>query len=371
MSYQPAESEPGAPYSPRARCPWPLSWPRTAGRTGWNARGSSGAGVGRARAPPPGRSRPDRPTARCRRRSRPPSRGARQAAARWARSRSAHHIGAGCPRAPITAGIELATMSTPAQMQGRVAWVTGAGSGMGARHAQRLAEAGAKVACFDIDLATVERVADSIRSDGGEAIALAADVGDWAALSAAAEQAARELGPVSAVVANAGVLGPVASIRNLDPGAWDQVIRVNLTGVFHTAKAAIPQLGEGGGMVLVSSISGLRGYAEAGAYNASKHGVIGLMRTLANELAPMGVRVNAICAGWVDTPMFDAQVEIAGFSKTEAVTRWAPDQLIERLVTPDEVSDAVLWLLSPAARMITGVSLPIDGGMLERTLAQT
>jgi len=146
---------------------------------------------------------------------------------------------------------------------------------------------------------------------------------------------------------------------------------VNLTGVFHTAKAAIPQLGEGGGMVLVSSISGLRGYAEAGAYNASKHGVIGLMRTLANELAPMGVRVNAICPGWVDTPMFDAQVEIAGFSKAEAVTRWAPDQLIERLVTPDEVSDAVLWLLSPAARMITGVALPIDGGMLERTLAQT
>jgi NAD(P)-dependent dehydrogenase (short-subunit alcohol dehydrogenase family) len=124
-------------------------------------------------------------------------------------------------------------------------------------------------------------------------------------------------------------------------------------------------------MVLVSSISGLRGYAAAGAYNASKHGVIGLMRTLANELAPIGVRVNAVCPGWVDTPMFDAQVEIAGLSRTEAVTRWAPDQLIERLVTPDEVSDAVLWLLSSSARMITGVALPIDGGMLERTLAQT
>jgi NAD(P)-dependent dehydrogenase (short-subunit alcohol dehydrogenase family) len=148
-------------------------------------------------------------------------------------------------------------------------------------------------------------------------------------------------------------------------------LRVNLTGVFHTARAAIPQMRDGGGMVLVSSISGLRGYAEAGAYNASKHGVIGLMRTLANELAPIGVRVNAVCPGWVDTPMFDAQVEIAGITKAEAVTRWAPDQLIERLVTPDEVSDAVLWLLSPAARMITGVALPVDGGMLERTLAQT
>jgi NAD(P)-dependent dehydrogenase (short-subunit alcohol dehydrogenase family) len=256
-------------------------------------------------------------------------------------------------------------------MQGRVAWVTGAGSGMGARHAQRLAEAGARVACFDIDRAAADGVAASIADAGGEAIALVADVGDWAAFSAAADRAARELGPVSAVVANAGVLGPVASIRDLDPADWEQTLRVNLSGVFHTAKAAIPQMGDGGGMVLVSSISGLRGYADAGAYNASKHGVIGLMRTLANELAPIGVRVNAVCPGWVDTPMFDAQVEIAGLSRTEAVTRWAPDQLIERLVTPDEVSDAVLWLLSSSARMITGVALPIDGGMLERTLAQT
>jgi NAD(P)-dependent dehydrogenase (short-subunit alcohol dehydrogenase family) len=158
-------------------------------------------------------------------------------------------------------------------------------------------------------------------------------------------------------------------VADLDPARWADVLRINLTGVFHTAKAAIPQMTGGGAMVLVSSISGLRGYAGAGAYNASKHGVIGLMRTLANELAP-GVRVNAVCPGWVDTPMFDAQVEIAGLGRDEAVHRWAPDQLIERLITPDEVSDAVLWLLSPAARMITGVALPVDGGMLERTLPE-
>src|SRR5262249_24914885 len=180
-------------------------------------------------------------------------------------------------------------------MQGRVAWVTGAGSGRGARHAQRLAEAGARVACFDIDGAAAEGVAASITAAGGEAIALAADVGDWAAFSAAAEQVEREVGPVSAVVANAGVLGPAGSIHDLDPAGWEHTLRVNLSGVFHTAKAAIPQIGEGGGMVLVSSISGLRGYADAGAYNASKHGVIGLMRTLANELGPSGVRVNAVC----------------------------------------------------------------------------
>ncbi len=155
----------------------------------------------------------------------------------------------------------------------------------------------------------------------------------------------------------------------VEPTDWERTIAVNLTGVFHTARAAIPQLAEGGGaMVIVSSISGLRGYAGAIAYNASKHGAIGIMRTLANELAAEGVRVNAVCPGWVDTPMFDAQVRIAGLSRDEAVRRWAPDQLIERLVAPDEVSDAVLFLLSDAAAMLTGVALPVDGGMLERTL---
>jgi NAD(P)-dependent dehydrogenase (short-subunit alcohol dehydrogenase family) len=252
---------------------------------------------------------------------------------------------------------------------GRVAWVTGAGGGMGARHAERLAANGARVACFDIDGAAAERVAAGIRARGGAAAAATVDVGDWAATEAASEAMQDELGPVRIVVANAGVLGPVAAVAELAPADWSQVLTVNLTGVFHTAKAAIPQMrSHGGAMVLVSSISGLRGYAGAAAYNASKHGVIGLMRTLANELAGDGIRVNAVCPGWVDTPMFDAQVEIAGLRRAEAISRWAPDQLIERLVTPDEVSDAVLWLLSEGARVITGISLPVDGGMLERTL---
>jgi NAD(P)-dependent dehydrogenase (short-subunit alcohol dehydrogenase family) len=121
-------------------------------------------------------------------------------------------------------------------------------------------------------------------------------------------------------------------------------------------------------MVLVSSISGLRGYAGAAAYNASKHGVIGLMRTLANELARSNIRVNSVCPGWIDTPMLDAQVEIAGMTRDDAVGLWSRDQLIERLVTADEVSDAVEWLTSTSSAMITGVALPVDGGMLERTL---
>lgn len=261
------------------------------------------------------------------------------------------------------------TAGPVAGIAGQVAWVTGAGSGMGARHAERLAEAGARVACLDIDAAAAEQVAAKIRARGGVAVAAGADVGDCEAVRAAAAAAEQELGPVGLVVANAGILGPVSTVEALDPGEWDHVIRVNLTGVFHTAKGAIPQLrGKGGSMVLVSSISGLRGYAQAAAYNASKHGVLGLMRTLANELAADGIRVNAVCPGWVDTPMFDAQVEIAGLGRADAIDQWAPDQLLERLITTDEVSDAVLWLLSDAAAMITGVALPVDGGMLERTL---
>jgi NAD(P)-dependent dehydrogenase (short-subunit alcohol dehydrogenase family) len=255
-------------------------------------------------------------------------------------------------------------------MDDQVAWVTGAGSGMGATHAARLAEAGAAVACIDVDRGAAEAVADRIRSDGGTALGVAADVGDWPGMRDAAGRIERELGPVRAVVANAGVVGPPEPVRDLDPGEWERVVRINLTGTFHTAKAAVPQMAaSGGAMVLVSSISGLRGYAGAAAYNASKHGVIGLVRTLANELAADGIRVNAVCPGWVDTPMFDAQVSTAGLTRTEAIRQWAPDQLIERLVTPDEVSDAVMWLLSDGARMITGIALPVDGGMLERTLA--
>ena len=149
-------------------------------------------------------------------------------------------------------------------MAGRVAWVTGAGGGMGARHAERLAACGARAACLDIDGAAAERVAAGIRAGGGAAAAATVDVGDWEATEAAAEAMQGELGPVGIVVANAGVLGPVAAVAELAPADWSQVLTVNLTGVFHTAKAAIPQMrSHGGAMVLVSSISGLRGYAGA------------------------------------------------------------------------------------------------------------
>jgi NAD(P)-dependent dehydrogenase (short-subunit alcohol dehydrogenase family) len=252
----------------------------------------------------------------------------------------------------------------------RVVWVTGAGQGMGESHARRFGLQGACVACMDIDRDAAHRTASAIQEAGGGAVAIVCDVADWHSVADASDKARQACGPADVVVANAGILGTGTTVAETTIDDWNRVIAVNLNGVFHTVKAAIPQMQERGGvMVLVSSISGLRGYAGAAAYNASKHGVLGLMRTLANELARFGIRVNAVCPGWVDTPMFDAQVEAAGISRTDAVKRWSRDQLIERLVTPEEVSDAIEWLASPRSGMITGIALPVDGGMLERTVA--
>jgi NAD(P)-dependent dehydrogenase (short-subunit alcohol dehydrogenase family) len=252
--------------------------------------------------------------------------------------------------------------------KGRVAWVTGAASGMGANHALRLARAGCRVGIIDVDGERLGRVSRMIEAEGHEARGETGDVSDWPDLSRAANCLLAALGPPNIVVANAGILGAADAVADLDPADWARVIAVNLTGVFHTCKAAIPHMMPQGTLILVSSVSGLRGYAGASAYNASKHGVIGLMRTLANELSDRGIRVNAICPGWVDTPMFDRQVQVAGLDRAVAEVAWSRDQLLERLVTPDEVSDAVLWLASPLAAMVTAIALPIDGGLAERTL---
>jgi NAD(P)-dependent dehydrogenase (short-subunit alcohol dehydrogenase family) len=249
----------------------------------------------------------------------------------------------------------------------RTVWVTGAASGMGASHAQRFAELGDRVGCWDVDEAELARVVKRIRGAGGEAEPVVADVTDWEAMAAGAEGVREALGPADVVVANAGILLGGEHIAELDPEAWRRVVDVNLTGAFHTAKAAIPQLREtgGGSMVLVSSICGLTASAGYGAYNASKHGVIGLMRTLAHELRFDGVNVNAVCPGWVRTPMLDVSADDAGGEAGEDHEAFASMTMIDRLIEPGEVTDAVVWLASAAARTITAVALPVEGGLLE------
>lgn len=248
----------------------------------------------------------------------------------------------------------------------RTVWVTGAASGMGASHARRFAAMGDRVGCWDVNEDGLDELVAGIRADGGTAETAVAEITDWEAVREGSARLRAALGPTQVVIANAGIVPGGDHVEDLDPAAWRRVVDVNLTGSFLTAKAGIPQLREAGGgsMVLISSICGLTASSGYGAYNASKHGVIGLMRTLAHELAPDGVRVNAVCPGWVRTPMLDVSVDDAVSSQD--IGDFTRMNLIQRLTEPEEVTDAVVWLTSPQSSMVTGVALPVEGGLLEQ-----
>jgi NAD(P)-dependent dehydrogenase (short-subunit alcohol dehydrogenase family) len=249
----------------------------------------------------------------------------------------------------------------------RTVWVTGAASGMGSAHARRFAALGDRVGCWDVRADALDEVVREIRAGGGEAEAVVADITDPDAVEAGAEHLQAQLGPAAVVIANAGIILTGEHVEQLDLDAWRMVIDVNLTGSFLTARAAIPQLREAGdgALILVSSICGLTASAGFGAYNASKHGVIGVMRTLANELGSDGITVNAVCPGWVRTPMLGPSIEDAGADPSD-LGPFTGMSLIERLVEPEEVTEALIFLASPGARMITGVALPVDGGLMEK-----
>jgi NAD(P)-dependent dehydrogenase (short-subunit alcohol dehydrogenase family) len=249
----------------------------------------------------------------------------------------------------------------------RTVWVTGAASGMGAAHARRFAELGDRVGCWDVQAEALDEVVGEIRAGGGRAHAVVADITEPGAVEAGAAELREALGPASVVVANAGIILTGEHIEELELDAWRMVIDVNLTGAFLTSKAAIPQLREAGNgsLILVSSVCGLTASAGFGAYNASKHGLIGLMRTLANELGGDGITVNAVCPGWVRTPMLHASIEDANADAGD-LSEFTDMSLIERLVEPEEVTEAIVFLASPGARMITGTALPIDGGLMEK-----
>lgn len=255
-----------------------------------------------------------------------------------------------------------------ADLRGRVVWVTGAASGIGAATARLVAKRGASVVCLDNDEDGLDRVADEIRQAGGAVASRVVDVTDLEALRAMADEVETVVAATDTIVASAGVTQPRCDASELDLATWRHVLAVNLTGVFLTAQVAIPQLRRrgGGAIVVVSSVGGLRGSAGYSAYVASKHGVIGLMRSLANELADDGIRVNAVCPGTVDTPMLDAQASELGLRRADADPLWAGEHLFLRLITPGEVAEAIAWLISDGSAMVTGVALPVDAGFLAR-----
>lgn len=272
------------------------------------------------------------------------------------------------------------------RVAGTVALVTGAARGQGRSHAVRLAEEGADVIVVDVcaDLpeipyplgtrAELDETAAAVETAGGRVVVQVADVRDGAALRAAADAGVRALGRLDIVCANAGVNAP-GPAHELSEETWRCVVDVDLSGTWRTVSACVPHLragGRGGSIVLTSSAAGLKGYANIAHYTAAKHGVNGLMKTLAQELAPDRIRVNSVNPTQVDTPMimndpmyalFCPDVDQPGREDLAPVSQ-AMNALPVPWVEPRDVSEAVLFLASSESRFVTGVALPVDAGVL-------
>ena len=267
------------------------------------------------------------------------------------------------------------------RLDGQVAFITGAARGQGRTHAVRLAREGAAIIAVDscADSATthypgpsaadLEETAALARSEGAEVLARVADVRDGEALCSVVAEGTEALGGPSIVVANAGICS-ANRLWEITTEQWEETIGVNLTGVFNTMRATVPGMierGQGGSIVVISSVAGLKGQPFLGAYVASKHGVVGLVRTLANELGEYGIRVNSLHPTGVMTGM--AVVDLLPFMERYAATL-APMYMntIPRpsMLEPEDVSAAVAWLVSDESRYITGAQIPVDLGALAR-----
>lgn len=260
-------------------------------------------------------------------------------------------------------------MSTVADLRGRVAFVTGGGRGVGRACAVELARRGAAVAVAARTADQVEEVAAQIAAQGGQAVACPCDVADRAQVEAAVRKARKALGPVTVLVAAAGVArgAPFLDTTEVD---WELHLRVNATGVFHAAQLVLPDMLEvgWGRIVAVASVAAKAAFRGAAAYTASKHALLGLVRSLALEYAPRGITANAVCPGYLDTDMTRGNV-------AHLATRWGrPPQEVRRvleqaspqrrLFTAEEVASLVAFLCTDEARGINGQGLVLDGGRL-------
>jgi (+)-trans-carveol dehydrogenase len=273
------------------------------------------------------------------------------------------------------------------RVAGKVAFITGAARGQGRSHAVRLAQEGADIIAVDLcgqvdsvpyAMATPDDLAETVKEVEAldrRIVAAQADVRDYGALKTALDDGVAQLGHLDIVSANAGIFS-FGTLEELSETAWRDMLDVNLTGVWHAAKAAIPHLraSRGGAIILTSSGLGLEGMPNVGHYVSAKHGVVGLMRTLALELAPDLIRVNSVHPTTVNTDMIQNAAAYELFAPDLPEDERTSEVIRERLLTintlpvpwiePVDVSNAVLWLASDEARYVTGVPLPIDAGEL-------
>lgn len=275
------------------------------------------------------------------------------------------------------------------RVEGKVAVITGAARNQGRSHALRLAAEGADIIAVDVCApvrsvnmyppATEEDLAETVRlveELDRRVVSRVADVRDSTALRSAVDEGVAELGRLDIVSANAGIfeIHPALELADDD---WREMIDTNLTGVWNTCRAALPHLidgGRGGSIVITSSTAGIKGIPNTVHYTAAKHGVVGIMRTLANEFAPHSIRVNTVHPTGVDTVMIQNQKtwglflggEEGATRETAAPAFEASNALPVPWVDPVDISNAVLWLSSDEARYVTGVMLPVDAGFTIR-----
>ena len=246
-------------------------------------------------------------------------------------------------------------------LENKIILVTGGASGIGRATVNRLALDGAHVIVADTQAELADEVVTEVKSAGGSAEVSEFDVAEQGAAATAVKEIVTTHGRLDGAFNNAGITGPTVKLLDIDPMEWARVLAVNLTGVFNCVQAEIAQMirqESGGSIVNTASICGLVALPHATAYNSAKHGVLGLTKSAALEYGPKNIRVNAVCPGFIDTPML-AQGAGASEEVLNGVISTLP---MRRIASPEEVADAVAWLLSPQSSYVTGVAMPVDGG---------
>lgn len=247
------------------------------------------------------------------------------------------------------------------ELKGHVALVTGAGRGIGQAIALRLAKEGASLIVNDVDVESAGKTVAKIEKLGGQAFAYQADVSNWEDVQSMVDEGVRRFGSIYILVNNAGIGGASCLVKDTPHQMWNRTLGVNLTGIFNCCQAVVPQLVKNGRgkIVNIASLAARRISKLGGAdYTAAKYGVIGFNRHLAFEMAAHGVNVNVVCPGATLTPLVESNT-------TEAFRSEISDQVpLGRWIRPEEIAEAVLFLVSKSAAMITGVVLDVDGGQL-------